>query len=127
MFRLKELQPYANFSIGKSQILIFVAIIVLNTVFKMLHCPVVGKNVFYKAAVYEHAVIFPDKVAESYEEAFIQMSANLNIYKIQADVAGQLVSYLLYILYIIYASSICFHDMFSCILSGTLSDEVIFF
>ena len=50
-----------------------------------------GKPATYKAAVYEHSVIFPEKIASSYDEAVLQMFQNLHVYKEQADKAGKLV------------------------------------
>ncbi|XP_045197694.2 pantetheinase-like [Mercenaria mercenaria] len=50
--------------------------------------PVHRHNGFYKAAVYEHPVELPAKIAETYDEAVGQMLLNLNEYKKQADIAG---------------------------------------
>lgn len=56
----------------------------------MSHLPTSGKPTFYTAAVYENAVVFPEKRASSYDEAVSQMFPNLDEYKRQADIAGTL-------------------------------------
>ncbi|XP_060604322.1 pantetheinase-like [Ruditapes philippinarum] len=57
---------------------------------EMSRLPTSGKPTFYTAAVYENAVVFPEKRASSYDEAVSQMFPNLDEYKRQADIAGTL-------------------------------------